>query len=133
MSNINEKIHISQPPYLKTMIYKGIRLASMALAGAAISSCAAVPTQVSGSKPNILYIVADDLGYSDISAFGGEISTPNLDELVKTGRILTNYTLQYAQSPAPCSIPAPIITWWAKELWARPGTSVKGCPVMKGI
>jgi arylsulfatase A-like enzyme len=41
--------------------------------------------------PNILYIVADDLGYSDIGAFGGEINTPNLDQLVKNGRILTNF------------------------------------------
>ena len=31
--------------------------------------------------PNILLIVADDLGYSDIGAFGGEISTPTLDSL----------------------------------------------------
>ncbi len=81
----------SRPPYRKTLISKGIRLASLVLAGAAISSCAIKPTQVAGTKPNILYIVADDLGYSDISAFGGEISTPNLDELVKSGRILTNY------------------------------------------
>jgi arylsulfatase len=42
-------------------------------------------------KPNILYIMADDLGYSDIGAFGGEIDTPNLDALVKQGRLLTNH------------------------------------------
>ena len=32
-------------------------------------------------RPNILLIMADDLGYSDIGPFGGEISTPNLDAL----------------------------------------------------
>ena len=32
-------------------------------------------------KPNFILIVADDLGYSDIGAFGGEISTPALDRL----------------------------------------------------
>ncbi|WP_432723071.1 arylsulfatase [Jeongeupia wiesaeckerbachi] len=42
-------------------------------------------------RPNILYIMADDLGYSDIGAFGGEIETPNLDALVANGRILTNH------------------------------------------
>lgn len=42
-------------------------------------------------KPNIVYIMADDLGYSDIGAFGGEIDTPNLDALVKQGRLLTNH------------------------------------------
>ena len=35
--------------------------------------------------------MADDLGYSDIHAFGGEINTPNLDALVQSGRILTNH------------------------------------------
>ncbi|HEY3667151.1 MAG TPA: sulfatase-like hydrolase/transferase, partial [Polyangiaceae bacterium] len=42
-------------------------------------------------QPNILYIMADDLGYSDIHALGGEIDTPNLDALISNGRILTNH------------------------------------------
>src|SRR6478735_3462794 len=42
-------------------------------------------------QPNILYIMADDLGYSDVHALGGEIDTPNLDELISNGRILTNH------------------------------------------
>ncbi len=42
-------------------------------------------------RPNILFILADDLGYSDIHALGGEIDTPNLDALVANGRILTNH------------------------------------------
>ncbi|MGJ7546969.1 arylsulfatase [Pseudomonas alloputida] len=41
-------------------------------------------------RPNILLIVADDLGYSDLGAFGGEISTPNLDKLASSGLLLTN-------------------------------------------
>lgn len=36
-------------------------------------------------KPNIVVIMADDLGFSDIGAYGSEISTPNLDSLSKTG------------------------------------------------
>ncbi|MEM8982135.1 MAG: arylsulfatase [Pseudomonadota bacterium] len=42
-------------------------------------------------RPNILLIVADDLGYSDIGAFGSEIATPNLDNLAAQGLVLTNF------------------------------------------
>jgi len=42
-------------------------------------------------RPNILFIVADDLGYSDLGAFGGEIPTPNLDALAQSGMLLTDF------------------------------------------
>ncbi len=45
----------------------------------------------SDTRPNILYIVADDLGYTDIGAFGSEIATPNLDALAFEGVRLTNF------------------------------------------
>jgi arylsulfatase len=38
-----------------------------------------------GRRPNIVLIVADDLGFSDVGAFGGEIDTPNLDRLADDG------------------------------------------------
>lgn len=38
-----------------------------------------------GSRPNIVLILADDLGYSDIGAYGSEIETPNLDRLADHG------------------------------------------------
>ena len=50
-------------------------------------------------QPNILLIVVDDLGYSDIGAFGGEINTPNLDKLAKEGIILTNFHVLPTCSP----------------------------------
>lgn len=42
-------------------------------------------------RPNILVILADDLGYSDIGSFGGEINTPNLDLLAKSGIQMTSF------------------------------------------
>jgi arylsulfatase A-like enzyme len=42
-------------------------------------------------RPNILLIVADDLGFSDVGAFGGEIQTPNLDALANEGVMLTRF------------------------------------------
>jgi arylsulfatase A-like enzyme len=50
-------------------------------------------------RPNFLIIVADDLGYSDISPFGGEICTPNLDRIAKEGVRLTNFHTASACSP----------------------------------
>lgn len=47
----------------------------------------ATPTK----QPNVLVIVADDLGFSDIQPFGGEISTPNLKKLASEGAVLSNF------------------------------------------
>lgn len=44
-----------------------------------------------GKRPNFLVIVADDLGFSDIGAFGGEIDTPHLDNLAYAGLRFTDF------------------------------------------
>ena len=46
---------------------------------------------ISDERPNVILIVADDLGYSDLGVYGSEIKTPNLDKLSKSGIQLTNY------------------------------------------
>ena len=50
-------------------------------------------------RPNFLVIVADDLGFSDIGAFGGEIATPNLDRLARSGLRFTDFHTASACSP----------------------------------
>ena len=42
-------------------------------------------------RPNFLIILADDLGYSDIGCYGGEINTPNLDSLAANGLKYTQF------------------------------------------
>lgn len=42
-------------------------------------------------RPNIIILMADDVGYSDIGCFGGEIKTPNLDSLAAGGLRFTNF------------------------------------------
>lgn len=48
-------------------------------------SLALVPMTYAQDKPNIIIILADDLGFSDLGCFGGEIHTPVLDKLAKNG------------------------------------------------
>ena len=50
-------------------------------------------------RPNILLIVADDLGWSDMGSFGGEINTPNLDSIAFNGVRLTNFYTAPTCSP----------------------------------
>ena len=51
----------------------------------------ALTEAVAEKQPNILLIVVDDMGYTDIGAFGSEIATPNIDELAMGGVRLTNF------------------------------------------
>src|SRR4249920_4217612 len=43
------------------------------------------------TKPNVLIILADDMGFSDAGCYGGEIQTPNLDALAKNGLRFTQF------------------------------------------
>jgi arylsulfatase len=56
------------------------------------------PANVQG-RPNFLLVVADDLGWSDIGAFGGEIRTPNLDALASRGAAMTQFYTAPTCSP----------------------------------
>jgi arylsulfatase len=51
-------------------------------------------------RPNIILIVADDMGYADMGAFGGEIETPNLDALAAAGVRFTDFTASATCSPS---------------------------------
>jgi arylsulfatase len=68
---------------------------------AALASTALVPAAQAqeAKRPNFLVIVADDLGFSDLGAFGGEIDTPNLDALAKAGLRLTGFHTEAACAP----------------------------------
>lgn len=56
-------------------------------------------SQREASRPNFLVIVADDLGWSDLGAFGGEIATPNLDALAASGVRFTGFHTAPTCSP----------------------------------
>lgn len=99
--------------------------------------CPAAAVAAESSSPNILLILADDLGYSDLGCYGGEIETPNLDRLAaeglrfsqfyNTGRcwssraaILTGYYAQQVRRDSLPKIPSAggggVRPGWAKLL-----------------
>ncbi len=61
---------------------------------------AAVLGQAAIAKPpNVVMIIGDDVGYSDLGAYGSEIETPNLDALAAAGTLFTNYHTTASCSP----------------------------------
>lgn len=82
--------------------------AGLAAAGLVATAEAAEmsPTAGHASRPNIILILADDMGFSDIGCFGSEISTPNLDRLAARGMRLT----EYYNNPRCCPSRASIMT-----------------------
>lgn len=68
-----------------------------------IQTCANTDTVTNSSDqkrpPNIVVIVADDMGYSDIGVLGSEIKTPNIDRLAKEGTLFTRFYTSPTCSP----------------------------------
>ncbi len=63
-----------------------------------------LPSLVSAAQPNVILIVADDLGFSDLGCYGSEIATPNLDVLAETGLRLTRFYTTGRCCPSRASI-----------------------------
>src|SRR5688500_16027719 len=57
----------------------------------AISVMSLGAAQATAAQPNILLILADDMGFSDLGCYGGEIATPNLDRLAANGLRFTQF------------------------------------------
>lgn len=80
----------------KRTFLKGAQIIALSLCICCISSIPDYFTETGAvaqqsKRPNILLIVADDMGYSDMGCYGGEINTPVLDNLSKVGTRYTNF------------------------------------------
>jgi len=65
---------------------KNVRIAALLVLATALS-----PQAAAQDRPNILLIVADDMGYTDLGVYGGEISTPNIDALAGEGILFAQF------------------------------------------
>ncbi len=82
-------------------------VATLLTSGAAIANATFDETRVAGlsrglteTAPNIVLILADDLGYTDVAPFGSEINTPTLSALARAGVSFTNYHTAANCAPA---------------------------------
>ncbi len=90
--------------------FQTIRLALLGalLGGLALTPARAQVTRETGNRPNILLIVADDLGYGDLGCYGQKmVKTPNLDRLASEG---TRFTQFYAGNSMGSSSRATLMT-----------------------
>lgn len=97
---------------------------SLALAGGVHAQSAPPKAQDSGKKPNILVIFGDDVGQTNISAYGKGVvgyTTPNIDRIAKEGLIFTDY---YAEN----SCTAGRSTFITGQVARRTGLSKVGMP-----
>jgi len=60
--------------------------------------------KVNSTQPNIVIILADDMGYSDLGCYGSEINTPNLDKLAKGGLRFTRFYNSARCSPSRAAL-----------------------------
>ena len=74
-------------------------LTSLFLVIALLSSLCSTAIAAPADRPNIVVLVADDWGFTDVGAFGGEIATPNLDELARRGMRFSNFHVAASCSP----------------------------------
>jgi len=65
----------------------------------ATGTSAQAQARAPAKRPNIVLILGDDLGFSDMGSFGGEIRTPNLDSLARNGVRFVNFYTQASCSP----------------------------------
>ena len=85
---------------MKTVVFKTLPIAALAFSA---SACNAQENNKE-SKPNILVILADDMGFSDLGCYGGEIHTPNLDKLAAEGLRFTHFYNTSRSCPTRASL-----------------------------
>ena len=81
------------------------------------------------TRPNILVVIADDLGYSDLGAYGGEIHTPNIDALARSGVLFT----QFHASPVCAPTRAMLLTGNNNTVAGLARMGSFGGPVIPGL
>ncbi|MBL7139858.1 MAG: arylsulfatase [Planctomycetes bacterium] len=93
--------------FLKTLGLGAAALAWPRIAPAAQGAAAATrgaPANAAADRPDIVIVIADDMGYSDLGCYGGEIATPHLDGLARRGLRFTRYHTENMCAPTRATL-----------------------------
>src|ERR1700755_360247 len=99
----------------KLSLYAGLGLACAVFV--VLTGFKPKPTKkaVAASRPNIIIILTDDMGFSDVGCFGGNfVPTPNIDRIAKNGRKFTQY---YSAAPICSPSRAGMLTGMNPARW----------------
>ena len=94
------KVNQTRRDFLKIL---GLGAASLVLPGCS-KAVSRKDSHRSAKKPNIVFIMADDLGFKDVGYHGGDIKTPNIDKLASEGTRLEQFYVQPVCSPTRSSL-----------------------------
>ena len=106
---------------MKSRNYAGISLlASLAACNSATAETVQKNSTQDPQKPNVIVILADDLGYGDLKCYGAKnIETPHVDKLASEGIRFTN-----AHTVAATSTPSRYSLLTGEYAWRRPDTDI---------
>ena len=85
-----------------------------ALAAMVMAALTLMPITGAQPRPNIIFILADDLGHGDLTCYGGEVPTPNLDRMAREG---TRFLQAYAAAPICSPSRAGLLTGQHPARW----------------
>ena len=69
-----------------------------------VAACSVSITTLGADRPNVLILMADDLGWNDVGYHGSEIATPNIDQIAQAGIELDRFYTQPSCSPTRAAL-----------------------------
>ena len=67
--------------------------------------CAHAATEKPAERPNVIVLLIDDMGFSDLGCYGGEVPTPNIDKLASEGVRFQQFYNTARCSPSRAALP----------------------------
>src|ERR1035441_5654696 len=89
---------------MKTTTRAFIPGALIAVFAAITLICAVTPAQAADKKPNIIFILVDNVGWGNFGVYGGTIPTPRIDRLANEGIRFNNYNVEVQCTPTRSAI-----------------------------